>query len=594
MDAEWTFKSSNAASAWSDARILAHHEALGLFTSPVVGSKPLAVQIQERIHVIRDAFDVDAVVVRTLHGDYLNLLAAVGVPAENLWDRIPSNLGMVDYLINEQATLTIEDFRTDEKTAVYAWAEQQGKPAFEFIAYAGAPLIVESQVLGCIGLYCTQQQRQFSQIELGYLRIVANHLAISIVNDRLYRRLEEKAEQLRQQITEREALEAQLLQGRKLEAVGQLAGGIAHDFNNLLTVIIGNLQLSADIARDSLGLSHPIQNYLSEIEQAAQRAGVLTRQVLTFSRKNVALPTSVNLNHVITDLTAMLSRLITENIELETRLDHDLATVWIDAGQIEQAVVNMVVNATHAMPNGGQLVLETRNLSVDETLAKQYADLQPGQYVTLIVSDTGIGIEPETLERIFEPFFTTKGPDRGTGLGLSTVHGIVKQADGQITVQSKPGHGTTFTIHLPAFHDPEDIESDKKRAPLATGHETILVCEDDHGVRNMVVKNLQNAGYQVIAVENAEAGLASVKSRSKPIDLLISDVIMPGMNGRIFSERIRKILPNLPTLFISGYTASIIEHQGKLEDGICFLEKPFTRTDLLRKIREVLDRKSTA
>lgn len=592
MESDWKAFVSDTAPNEADERILAHHKAFGLVTSPILGSKPLADQIQERLIVVRDAFGVDAVVVRTLEKDELGLLAAVGVPRDKLRDRISAQSGIVSQMLREKVTLAIEDVHTAPATAQLASAAKHDQTAFQFQAYAGAPMVVEDQVVGCLGLYCIEQTRRFSELELSYLRIVSNHLAISVVNDQLYKRLSEKAEQLKLQITEREELEEQLLQGRKLEAVGQLAGGIAHDFNNLLTVMLGNLQLGMSHAEKSLKSDHQVFKCLKQIEKAANRAATLTRQVLTFSRKNVTNPAPLNLNEMIEGLTQMLRRLITENIVLVTELDEELATVWADANQTEQVVVNLVVNAVHAMPAGGRLVIETRNLEVDEHYARMHRNLECGSYVLLAVSDTGTGIDPDIIERIFEPFYTTKAPDQGTGLGLSTVHGIVKQAGGDITVYSEVGQGTTFKVYLPVLSQPISVsvaQAEQKPTAAIGGHESILLCEDDLDVREMISQILIDNGYHVIIAQDVHAALSHAYAKDQKIDLLITDVIMPEMNGQVLSDQIRAMRPNLPTLFISGYTANLIARHGILEEGVTLLEKPFSWEILLVKIRELLD-----
>jgi signal transduction histidine kinase/ActR/RegA family two-component response regulator len=389
----------------------------------------------------------------------------------------------------------------------------------------------------------------------------------------------------------RQELEAQLRQSQKLEAVGQLAGGVAHDFNNILTTIMGNVELGLDRVRRELGPDHSVVRSMESIETAAQRASTLTRQLLTFSRRDVMQPRVLNLNSILANLQSMLSRLITENITLGVVTSPTLKSVRADAGQLEQVIVNLVVNAVHAMPDGGRLTLETQNVSLDEHYVSTHAEARPGPHVLLTVSDTGCGMDVQTCERIFEPFFTTKPVDQGTGLGLATVHGVVRQAGGHIMVDSEPGQGTTFRVYLPADDAaPEHAPSHAPPDAELRGHETLLLCEDDHLVRRLVADALGAAGYTTIIAGSPQETIALSLAHAGPIDLLITDVIMPDMNGRALSEHLRELRPGLPTLFISGYSADVIAPHGVLDEGVQFLEKPFTRRQLLTKIRAVLAR----
>jgi len=384
-------------------------------------------------------------------------------------------------------------------------------------------------------------------------------------------------------------LEAQLRQSQKMEAVGQLAGGVAHDFNNILTTILGNVELSIDDIRRELGPAHGVLKSLEEVEEATQRASALTRQLLTFSRRDVVKPEVLDLNRVLAGVDKMLRRLITENITLETQTEPQLRPVQGDVGQVEQVIVNLVVNAVQAMPDGGRLTLETRNVSLDEGYTRTHAEACAGPHVLLAVSDTGHGMDAATCERIFEPFFTTKVKGQGTGLGLATVHGIVKRAEGHIVVSSEPGRGTTFRIYLPATDaQPVEQETTPEKQASHQGQETILLCEDDRVVRELIGLSLRSAGYAVLTAANGREGLEAAQHHPGPIDLLITDVIMPDLNGRVVSDRLQASRPGLPTLFISGYPSDVIAHHGVLDEGVEFLEKPFTRQDLLARIREVL------
>jgi PAS domain S-box-containing protein len=388
---------------------------------------------------------------------------------------------------------------------------------------------------------------------------------------------------------EKAKLEAQLRQAQKMEAIGQLAGGIAHDFNNILTAIFGNLELSLPGLKAKLGADEPLLVGLGHIEQSAQRAAALTRQLLAFSRRQVSQPDVIDLNRTLLDMENMLERLLTENIRLKSNFAPDVRNVRVDAGHFEQVVMNLVVNARDAMPDGGELTLETSNIVLDETFCHFCGGLTPGPHVMLAVSDTGCGMDSETAERIFEPFFTTKPRGRGTGLGLSTVYGIMNQAGGHIAVYSEPGRGTTFRVYMPAVDAPITTARTARSADrLAAGTGTILVCEDDEAVRNLAVHILNDVGYTVLAACNGAEALDLARTHEGAVDLVVTDVIMPDMNGKQLADALSDVRPGLRTLFVSGYTSDVIAHHGVLDDGVQFLEKPFTRHSLLHRVRDAI------
>lgn len=391
---------------------------------------------------------------------------------------------------------------------------------------------------------------------------------------------------------DRERLEAQLLQAQKMEAVGQLAGGVAHDFNNILTAILGNVELAMMELGKRFPSGSPITEEMRQIESSAQRASTLTRQLLAFSRREIAQPRDINLNDMLSDMQGLLRRLIEEDITLEVLPARDLPSVRVDPGHMEQVIMNLVVNARDAMPGGGRLTLKTDVISLDSAHAQAHAGSRVGPHVTLAVSDTGCGMDAETLEHVFEPFFTTKKPGAGTGLGLAMAYGLVRQADGHIVVHSRPGQGTTFQVYLPATRTTaESVHlSPSPEAPLS-GAETILVCEDDDAVRELTVQVLREAGYNVLAAASGEEARAISESYVEPIDLLLADVILPDTNGRHLSEALTDARPGLRTLYVSGYTADVIAHHGVLDDGVEFLPKPFSRQGLLQRIRQVIDAK---
>ena len=387
-------------------------------------------------------------------------------------------------------------------------------------------------------------------------------------------------------VTEQRTLESQLLQAQKMEAVGRLAGGLAHDFNNLLTVIKGYCHMVSEEPSPA----ERVRANVSHIDAAAERAASLTRHLLAFSRKQVLQPKIIDLNELILNLDKMLRRLIGEDVEVETVTASKLGAVKADPGQIEQVIMNLVVNARDAMPSGGKLTLETANVELDEEYAREHKDVQPGRYVMVAVSDTGSGMDAQTLERIFEPFFTTKEMGRGTGLGLSTVYGIIKQSGGHIWVYSEPGHGTTFKIYLTRVEDAaEKVVRAGRSVTMVRGAETILLVEDDEQVRNLTHSILASCGYTVLVAPDGAAVSKVCQSHSGDVDLLLTDVVMPSVSGRQVASQISARWPRAKVLFMSGYTENAIVHHGVLDSDTHFLAKPFTPATLADKVREVLD-----
>ena len=387
-------------------------------------------------------------------------------------------------------------------------------------------------------------------------------------------------------ITARKQLEDQLRQAQKMEAIGRLAGGVAHDFNNLLTAIIGY----ADLALRRLPEDEKVRRQIAEIKKSAERAANLTRQLLAFSRKQIIQPKTLNINEVVEDMGKMLQRLITENIELRLELAPDLWLVKADPSQIEQVIVNLVVNARDAMTDGGELLIRTANVEVDEAFQRQHPFFSPGRYVMLEVSDTGHGMDAETQKHIFEPFFTTKEKGRGTGLGLSTVYGIVKQSGGFVTVESSPDEGATFRIYLPRAADGE-TRYEKKTTSITTprGTETVLFVEDEESVRKMACSTLEEFGYIVLEAADPSQALRLCREYRGAIDLMVTDVVMPQMSGRELAEQARKLRPRMRVLYASGYMGDETLRRNLLEERVPFLEKPFTPETLARKVRETLD-----
>ncbi|MBI5509510.1 MAG: GAF domain-containing protein [Deltaproteobacteria bacterium] len=386
-------------------------------------------------------------------------------------------------------------------------------------------------------------------------------------------------------VTEQRQTEEQLKLAQRLEAVGRLAGGVAHDFNNLLSVIISYAGFAASELRES----DPIRADIVEIESAGKRAASLTRQLLAFSRKQLLEPEVLSLNKVVGGIESMLRRLLGEDIDIEVHLAEDLGSIMADPGQIEQVIMNLAVNARDAMPRGGKLTVETANVVLDEEYANQHIAVKPGRYVMLSVTDTGTGMDPAVKEHLFEPFFTTKEKGKGTGLGLSTVYGIVKQSGGNVWVYSEVGQGTTFKVYLPRVDAPA-VETTRRSMPaIARGSETVLVVEDEDAVRRLAERILRSAGYKVLAAASGGDALLLWEKHRGEIDLLLTDVVMPQMSGRELAERLGKPCPTLKVLYMSGYTDNAIVHHGVLDPGTRFIGKPFSTTELTRKVREALD-----
>ena len=386
-------------------------------------------------------------------------------------------------------------------------------------------------------------------------------------------------------MTEEKILTERLNQAQKIEAVGQLTGGVAHDFNNIIQVISGYCEVL------KLRLPGENQKYVAEITKAAQRAAALTAQLLAFSRKQILRPRIVNTKDLVHSMQKMLERIIGEDIELRVLIDPATGNFLADPGQMEQVLLNLAVNARDAMPSGGELTIETLNRTFDEAYVHDHPGAKAGEFVRIAVSDTGVGMDQETVSHIYEPFFTTKETGKGTGLGLSTVFGIVKQSEGYIDCYSEAGKGTTFTVYLPLVSE----EADRPRiaascAPAPRGTETILLVDDDQAVRSVAKIALQDAGYLVIEASGGEEALSDVSARNIAVELLVTDVVMPRMSGKELARTLERTCPRARVLYVSGYTADVISHHGILEAGVDYLQKPFSSFEFLTKVREILDR----
>jgi PAS domain S-box-containing protein len=406
------------------------------------------------------------------------------------------------------------------------------------------------------------------EVSLSYVEIEGTVLAIAFVSD----------------ISQRKQLEDQLLHARKMEAVGRLAGGVAHDFNNMLTVISGYNRMILD----ELSTIDPLRGYAEEILKAADRAGALTQQLLAFSRRQVMQPRVIHVNTVIAQTEKMLLRLIGEDVELIFGLAPDAGNIKADPGHVEQAIVNLAVNARDAMPLGGRLNIETANVHLDENYARTHMGVTPGEFVMIAVSDTGTGMDAETRRRIFEPFFTTKEKGKGTGLGLATVYGIVKQTGGDIWVYSEPMRGTTFKLYFPRVAEAAVEAGGSEAAPAGGATETILVVEDEKAVRELTVRMLERLGYQILTAASGAEAIEISRSHPGTIHLLLTDVVMPNMSGRQLADELAVSRPGMKVLYLSGYTENTVVHHGVLDANVEFLPKPFSREVLSRKLREIL------
>jgi nitrogen-specific signal transduction histidine kinase/CheY-like chemotaxis protein len=387
---------------------------------------------------------------------------------------------------------------------------------------------------------------------------------------------------------EREKLRKQLLQAQKMESVGRLAGGVAHDFNNMLGIIIGH----AELALQQVAPSSPLHGNLNNIHGAAMKSADLTRQLLAFARKQIVLPEVFDLNDKVTGMIKMLQRLIGEDIELAWKPGTNLWRVKMDTAQTDQVLANLCVNARDAINGVGKITIETQNTILDEAACAGISSCEPGHYVLLRVSDTGGGMDADTLANIFEPFFTTKSLGEGTGLGLSTVYGIVKQNNGAIDVLSQPGLGTEFRIYLPRCLQKASAKKTSTAGDLTKGSGTVLIVEDEVSILEVAKAILERLGYTILTTNKPEKALTMVAQNPTPIDLLITDVVMPEMNGKDLAERIRKLNPDIKVLFMSGYTADVVALRGILEDNIQFLQKPFSMSTLSKKVNEVLAKSS--
>jgi PAS domain S-box-containing protein len=507
--------------------------------------------------------------------------------SEEQYRRLVENMNEGLWVLDREGGTVFVNARMAEMLG-YTVGEMQGRPLFDFMDEAGVRIARKKLEQREAGI---AEQHDFEFLRKDGSRLYALLGASPIMDsDGSYRGSVAAVLDItgrRQAEEEKVRLEEHLHQAVKMESVGRLAGGVAHDFNNLLTGIIGNLSL---ILSD-LDPGDPLHGTLTEVNNAAESAATLTRQLLAFSRKQVVQPRVINLNEMVAGQKMMLARLIGENIRLKTVLAEGLWAVKVDPPQTEQVFINLVVNARDAMPDGGELVVQTANVELGAEYGKTHPYVTPGGYVKLSVSDTGQGISEEVRSHLFEPFFTTKKMGRGTGLGLATSYGVIKQSGGHIEVDSREGSGTTFIVYLPKVDEkPAGLTGDVGVLVRSGGGQTILVVEDEPMVRDLAVRILERTGYTVLVAEDAEKALDVAGATSGPIDLLLTDVMMPGINGRELADRLKKTRPEMNVLFASGYSEDVLEERGADVGMLNFIGKPYTPRTLAKKVREVLEK----
>ena len=497
---------------------------------------------------------------------------AAGAPSlRNAWQRSPADTisKMFDELQQGRAVVvpTVEELPPDAESE-RAWFQSHGVRSVLLV-----PIVVEGGLIGFMGFESMRAVRRWHEADQALLRVLGEMFGHAIARQRSEAALRES--------------QGQLLQAQKIDAIGRLAGGVAHDFNNLLTVIIG----CSDLMLPRLGSSAPLRPYLLEIKGAGERAAVLTRQLLAFSRKQIFEPKVVDLNQVVANMGSMLLRLIGTHIDLIVAPGSELWPVKADPSQIEQVIMNLAINARDAMPDGGKLTIETCNVELDEEYAGRHIVSKPGPYVMMAISDTGHGIDHATQARVFEPFFTTKEQGKGTGMGLAIVYGIVKQSNGFIWVYSELEQGASFKVYLPRYvgtSETTDVESRQNMKP-ARGSETILLVEDESAIRRLLTELLKYSGFTILQADNGVKALQVADQHAGPIHLLITDIVMPQMSGRVLAEQLIVRRPDMKVLYISGYEAHAIVHQGILDEGAPFLPKPFSNDALLNKIHKLLN-----
>jgi signal transduction histidine kinase/DNA-binding response OmpR family regulator len=500
--------------------------------------------------------------------------------------RLEPGVGIAQWTVQNGQSVMVPDAWNDERHCL----DVEQETGLGLRSILSVPLQVKEQIIGVLQAADTEVDR-FTADDLALLEPLAAAAAIAIENARLFAQAQQEITERKQAELAKEKLQSQLLQAQKMEAIGRLTAGIAHDFNNLLTAING----FAELLQHRMPADNPYQKMVNQIAASGQRAADLVRQLLVFSRPQAVETSPLNLNAVIAELDKMLRRIIGEDIEIALSLGPDLWPVKIDPAKLEQVIINLAVNARDAMPQGGKLTLETTNVTLEQEQARQFLDLTAGNYVQLQVSDQGKGMTDEIKTRIFEPFFTTKERDHGTGLGLATCYGIVKQFNGHITVDSQPQQGTTFTIYLPQATSAENDApppADESELQSLQGTETILLVEDEMAVRVLVASVLTDLGYKLIEATDGREALQMAQEYDDKIDLLLTDMVMPQMGGKELAEQLQRLAPHLKVIFVSGYIDDSFKNDGQLDPDINFVQKPFSLGNLVRKVRAVLDQQA--
>ena len=545
---------------------------------------------------------------------YEKARAAIPQALSSLRSHVADNPGQITQVARMSAS--IGDMLTASAKSVELGREGRFAEAVETMTRSGGPQTLES-ARASIGAFSKAESdllnmRQASEstaraiflglVLIGLLSAGGAALGALSMSGALIRELKERSDALAEETQVRKEAQAMLVQTQKMESIGLLAGGIAHDFNNLMTIVIGNLDsVERRLARSQPDAPTTIARPITAALQGARRAASLTQRLLAFSRQQVLAPQQVDLNRLVGSLSDMLTRTVGETIRIETIHGSGLWPTFVDASQLENALVNLVVNARDAMPKGGRITIETTNAYLDEAYCRQFGDVTPGQYALISVTDTGTGIPPENLTRVFEPFFTTKSAPARTGLGLAMIHGFVKQSKGHVRIYSEVGHGTTVKIYLPRMESAARIESapaakreEGAQSARALPGEVVLVVEDDDDVRDSTVALLEDLGYSVLAARNGVEALAQLK-KSARIDILFTDVVLPqGMNGRALSHEAAALRPDLPVLFTTGYARNAIVHDGRLDPGVQFIAKPYTQEEIAHKLRSVIDSSAKA
>jgi NO-binding membrane sensor protein with MHYT domain/nitrogen-specific signal transduction histidine kinase/CheY-like chemotaxis protein len=550
---------------------------------PAVAASALALVVVSRARVGLASLAVAALCMGpAIAGMHYIGMAALNVPASLHWHAVLVTASVAIAVVASFAALALA-YRLRSDASAAGVARRLAAAAVMGLAIAGmhytgmaaARFTLPGQTGAPAGGLLASRDLAIG-VSFGALAILALSLLGSVADQWVRRRAE---------ATERRQ------QSQRLEAIGQLAGGIAHDFNNLLTAILGN----AAFLLDSTPPEDPRHEDVREIERAATRAAELTRQLLAFSRKQILRPTTLDLNAVLGHIMRMLTRLVGEHIEIRLSLDPELGAVRADAAQLEQVIVNLVVNARDAMPEGGKLTIETQDVTLGPEFAGQHVGMAPGEYVLVAFTDTGIGMDPATQSRIFEPFFTTKGLGHGTGLGLATVYGIVKQSGGTVSVYSEPGRGSTFKLYLPRVTEAVPAGEDVAAPPLlAQGTETILLVEDEEAVRTLAARALRACGYRLLVASGSAEAVEASGQQTGSIHLLLTDVILPGTTGPRLAETLGAERAEMRVLYMSGFTENAIVHHGVLDSDTEFIQKPFTPAALAVKVREVLARRPAA